>query len=164
MKVNRDLEITKEEFFDTLLQDIADDITKNGNKPIKKKDLKKGFAYIYGADKSQNLQIKFEVIDYIENTFYSSRRTSVNGTTSVSYSVTETDKGINVVFEQISPQTNKKNIVSRLFTETLYLGRMTDHLYDIQKKVLVKQGKYLAQDVSLFGTPTRKKHIKNKSN
>lgn len=158
MKVNRDLEITAEEFFDGLFQEIVDDITKNSSKSVSKNDIKKGFKFVYRGDQESVMRVTFEVIDYQENHYYKSKRSSVNGNVTVIYTVNPTDKGINVEFEQILPNENQKQgKLMKAYTELIYLGRMTDHLYNIQKKILFKkEGREEVKPLRLFSPKPKK--------
>lgn len=138
MKVNRNLEITAEEFFDVLFQQVIDDVHKKTSKELKKSDFKKGFKFIDRGDE-KTPRSSFEVIDYQPYTYYKAKRSSINGTTTVTYRVKPVDKGINVEFEQISTELTSGKGLFGTFSETVYLGRMTDHLYNIQKKILFEK-------------------------
>lgn len=140
MKVIRDLEISASEFFNGLLDKVIDDINTNTDKEVKKEDLKKGFKLVCRGENIAQ-RMTFEIIDYQQDKVYKAKRKAVNGTVSVHYIVKPNDKGgINVTFEQIFPEENKKQgALMKGFSETIYLGRMTDSLYDIQKTVLLSK-------------------------
>ncbi|MDD8055156.1 MAG: hypothetical protein PHV15_04660, partial [Thomasclavelia ramosa] len=55
----------------------------------------------------------------------------------IEYSTREVDKGLEVEFDQIIESFEKKktNFLMREFSKAVYLGRMTDTLYDMQTKI-----------------------------
>lgn len=143
MKVIRDLEISASEFFNALLDNVIDDIVTNTGKEVAKENLKKGFKFVYRGE-NIGQHITFEIVDYQQDKVYKAKRKSINGTVSVYYVAKPNDKGgITVTFEQTFPEESKKQgTLMKGFSETIYLGRMTDSLYDIQKKVLLsKEGR-----------------------
>lgn len=140
MKINRTLHITNEEFFNTLLDNVIKDINKSTNKKIKMSDLKKGFKFTSSSSSNRLLDTSFEITSFERNSFYAAKQTSVNGTRFVSYKITPDQDGINVEFEQILPFSEKKHFrLFQCFSEAIFLGRMSDHLFEIQKQVLKKQ-------------------------
>lgn len=157
MKVIRNLEINANEFFDELFSEILKDMKENTDKNIQVSDFKKGFKYV--SKNQENIQrTTYEILDYEENRYYKAKRSSINGTVTVSYQIESNDSGIKVTFEQESSQiqSNKKGLFSS-FSNTLYLGRMTDHLYNIQKNVINrKEGIESTKTFSLF-QPKKKK-------
>lgn len=159
MKVNRDLEITAQEFFDGLFQQVIDDIEKESSKVISKNEIKKGFKYIYRGNDKDVMRVTYEVLDYQNNTYYKAKRSSVNGTVTVSYKVKPTEKGINVEFEQNFPMSNQtQKGLFKNFSDAVYLGRMTDHLYNIQKKIIFeKEGMKEVKPFQLFTPKSKKK-------
>lgn len=137
MEIIRNLELTANEFFDCLFQDTIDDIVKNSKKELKKDNIKKGYKFVYQGEDAYS-RITFEVVDYQENTYYKVKRSSINGTVIVSYNVVPTDKGISVTLNQTLLKNGKEVVFKGLFgklSEAIYLGRMSDNLYNIQKKV-----------------------------
>lgn len=143
MKVIRDLEISASEFFNALLDNVIDDIVTNTGKEVSKENLKKGFKFVHRGE-NIGQRITFEIVDYQQDKVYKAKRKSINGTVSVYYVVKPNDKGgITVTFEQNFPEeTKKQGTLMKGFSETIYLGRMTDSLYEIQKKVLLsKEGR-----------------------
>lgn len=137
MKITRNLEITASEFFDGLTQSVVDDIAKSCKKEIAKEDIKKGFKFVHRGEGAYS-KITFEVVDYQENEYYKAKRSSINGTVTVIYTVKPNEKGICVTLEQIINQPNQKKLgklMQKIF-DAVYLGRMSDNLYGIQKRVL----------------------------
>lgn len=140
MKITRDLEITASEFFDGLIQGVVDDIAKSCKKEIAKEEIKKGFKFVHQGEGVYS-KITFEVVDYQEEKYYKSKRSSINGSVSVAYTVKPSDKGISVTLEQIitQPTQRKPGKLMQKISDMLYLGRMSDNLYGIQKYALNKR-------------------------
>ncbi|MCI5774702.1 MAG: DUF3284 domain-containing protein [Erysipelotrichaceae bacterium] len=137
MKVDRNLKIQNYQFFDSLIQGVIIDIEKNTNKKILKSDLKKGFKFNNKNKQNPLLNSTFEIIDFIPNELYSAKQTTVNGTRFISFKITTIKDGINVEFQQSLPKSNKKQLkLFSLFSETIYLGRMTDFLYNIERQIV----------------------------
>lgn len=137
MKVIRNLEITAEEFFNAVFDELIEDIEKADKKKFERTDFKKGFQYVRCAEDAYS-RVDFEIVDYQEGSFYKCKRTSINGTTSLSYEVTPIEKGISVTFiQEIVPRVEgkKPNKLLALFSEANNLGRMTDKLYAIARRV-----------------------------
>ena len=59
-------------------------------------------------------------------------------TITISFETELVDDGLKIVFNQhLEDFENKKqNKVLRMFSEAVYYGRMTDTLYDLQKKII----------------------------
>ena len=143
MEITRNLEITASEFFDCLFQNTVDEIAKESEKEISKDSIKKGFKFVHqGEDKYS--RITLEVVDYEKDTFYKAKRISYGATVIVSYKVVPNEKGITVTLTQDVLQAGKpmqyKGFLGKM-SESFYLGRMSDNLYGIQKKVInTKEG------------------------
>lgn len=152
MKVTRNLEITASEFFNAVFDELIQEIEKFDNQKISKDSLKTGFHYHHKGEDVYS-KIDFEIVEYQEETFYKSVRSSVRGTTSISYEVIPTENGISVTFTQETDehQTQRKlpKLVA-LFAEGFAYGRMTDKLYDYQKKVINEKEGFVEKN---YGTP-----------
>lgn len=152
MKVTRTLEITATEFFNTVFEELVQEIEKVGHQKISKDSLKTGFRYHHnGKDVYSN--IDFEIVEYQEEKFYKSVRTSIQGTTCISYEVSPAEHGISVTFSQESDehvQAKKQPKFIAMFGEAYMLGRMTDKLYEYQKKVINEKEGFIEKN---YGTP-----------
>ena len=74
-------------------------------------------------------------MDYEKDTFYKAKRISYGATVIVSYKVVPNEKGITVTLTQDVLQAGKPMQYKG------FLGRMSDNLYGIQKKVInTKEG------------------------
>ncbi len=138
MKVIRNLQITPTEFFNTVFDELIEQIQKTDKCTFSRSDFKKGFKYVHGAE-DMYARVDFEIVDYQEESFYKCLRTSVNGTTTISYEVVPNETGITVTFEQEiknRKEGKKPPKLFALFSEINTLGRMTDKLYSIQNLVL----------------------------
>jgi len=138
MKVIRNLEITAEEFFNAVFDELIEQIEKTDKKKFERSDFKKGFQYVHCAEDAYK-RADFEIVDYQEGNFYKCTRKTINGISSLSYEVTPTETGICVAFTQentLRKEDKKKNKIFALISEVNSLGRMTDKLYDLQRRVI----------------------------
>lgn len=140
MKIIRTLEITQEEFYDYLEEDLCHSIHEATNKMISKKDIQKGLKY-HKFEKSIQEKIEITILEYQRGEIYKSKIKTIGDTTTIFYRTRETEKGLEIIFEQNihSFETAKQNRFMRMFSEGVYLGRMVDTLYDIQKKIINKR-------------------------
>lgn len=137
MKVIRNLEITAEEFFNTIFDELIEEIFKMDKKKFERSDFKTGFQYVHSAENPYT-RADYEIVEYQEDKFYKCMRTTINGVTTLSYEVEPTETGISVTFiqENVLRKENKKQIkLFALISEISNLGRMTDKLYAIQRRV-----------------------------
>ena len=137
MKVIRNLEISAGEFFGVVFEELAKEIRSVDKADVRVSDLHEGFQYIAHAE-DPALKVIFEVVAYQEDKHYKSVCTSANGTITVIYDVVPCEKGISVSFtyENTTPAGQKKKGIFGAFSEILFLSRMTDRLYDIQRTVV----------------------------
>lgn len=138
MKVIRNLEITAEEFFHAVFDELIEEIEKSDKKKFQRTDFKKGFQYVHCAEDAYS-RADFEIVDYQEGNFYKCTRTTINGTSTLSYEVTPNETGITVTFIQenvLRKEGKKPNKLFALFSEASTLGRMTDKLYALQRRVM----------------------------
>ncbi len=152
MKVTRNLEISAAEFFDAVFDEMIQEIEKVDKQRVSKDSLKTGFHYIHNGEDVYS-KIDYKIVEYQEEKFYKSVRTSFQGTTTVTYEVSPIENGISVTFamENDEPATGKKPPkLFAMFAEGYSLGRMTDQLYNIQKKIINKKEGYEEKD---FGSP-----------
>ena len=137
MKVIRNLEISAGEFFGVVFEELVKEIQSVDKADVRASDLHEGFQYIAHAE-DPALKVIFEVVAYQEDKHYKSVCTSANGTITVIYDVVPSEKGISVSFtyENTTPAGQKKKGFFGAFSEILFLSRMTDRLYDIQRTVI----------------------------
>jgi len=137
MKVIRNLEISASEFFGVVLEELVKEIKSVDQTDLRPTDIYEGFQHIIHAE-DPALRISFEVVVYEEEKHYKSVCTSASGTVTVIYDVVPAEKGITVTFtyENTTPAAKKKKGIAGAFSEILFLSRMTDRLYDIQRTVI----------------------------
>ena len=137
MKLTRILKITQKEFYDFLENDLLSNIYQCTNEKLSVKDIKKGLKYTK-HDRDAFTRIFISILDYKRDEFYKSEIKSITDTITISFQTEVVDDGLKVIFNQyIEGFENKKhNKLMRLFSEGVYYGRMTDTLYDIQKKII----------------------------
>ena len=137
MKVIRNLEISASEFFGVVLEELVKEIKSVDKADVRVSDICEGFRYTAHAE-DPALKVCFEVVAYQEDKHYKSVCSSAAGTITVSYDAVPTEKGISVTFdyENTTPSGQKKKGIFGAFSEIIFLSRMTDRLYDIQRTVI----------------------------
>lgn len=137
MKLTRILKITEKEFYDFLETDLLSNIRQCTGKELSVKDIKKGLKYSKHEEDAIT-RIDVSILDYKRGSIYKSITKSLADTITISFETELVDDGLKIVFNQhLEDFENKKqNKVLRMFSEAVYYGRMTDTLYDIQKKII----------------------------
>lgn len=134
MKVIRDLEITAEEFFGVVFAELQEELRRAGHESADASELRTGFTHVLNGE-DPALKTTFQIVEYREYRFYNAVRASASGTAAITYDVTPKEKGITVTFTYDDGQPRKKGLFSA-FSDTIYLSRMTDKLYAIQRTVV----------------------------
>jgi len=134
MKIKRTLQISENEFYDYLEGELIHECQ------LTKTKIEKGLNYKKTDSKTQ-LEISVFVINYIRGTLYEVKISSSYETYFLKYTTQENENGLEIQFEQHieSFEIKKQNRLMRLFSEGVYLGRMSDTLFDIQKKIHEKR-------------------------
>lgn len=137
MKVIRNLEISASEFFGVVLEELVKEIKSVDKGDVRTDDICEGFQYTAHAE-DPALKVSFEVVVFEEDKRYKSVCSSANGTITVSYDVVPNEKGITVtfVYENTTPAGKSKKGLFGAFSEIMFLSRMTDRLYGIQRTVI----------------------------
>ena len=158
MKVTRNLEISAREFFETMLENLAEEIRVTDKAEVDVADFRTGYTYTHHPE-NPALKVSFEIVEYREEKLYKAVRISANATTTVCYRVTPTENGISVEFthESSADQGKKKGFLNG-FLEIIALSRMTDALYAIQKDAITRRDGYVERRTNNPLRPvTRKK-------
>lgn len=134
MKIKRTLQISEKEFYDYLESELIRECQ------LTKTKIEKGLNYKKTDSKTQ-MEISVFVINYIRGTLYEVKVFSSYETYFLKYTTQENENGLEIQFEQHieSFEMKKQNRLMRLFSEGVYLGRMSDTLFDIQKKIHEKR-------------------------
>lgn len=137
MRLTRVLKITEKEFYDFLENDLLFNIFQCTNKKLGVNDIRKGLNYTKN-NKDALTSIDISILDYKRGSFYKSKTKSIADTITISFETEVVSDGLKIVFNQYidSFENQKHNKFMRLFSEGVYYGRMTDTLYDIQKKII----------------------------
>lgn len=138
MKLIRVFNITSDEFWDYVEQGIVDQVQKDTKKPFKKKQIVSGYHYDNVAAKT-----KVTIDKYERGKIYQCTVKSYTDFIRVTYETKETDKGLEITFEQYvddyEKNKDKKNKVSRTFHEWISFGRMSNTLYDMRNAIINKR-------------------------
>lgn len=137
MKVIRNLEISAGEFFSVVLEELAAEVKSMSGKDCPVADLCTGYTYIHNPDDAAT-KVVFEIVEYQEDKLYKAVRTAANGDLSITYDVTPCENGISVAFtyENTTPAGRPKKGIFGAFSQIIFLSRMTDKLFDIQRTVV----------------------------
>lgn len=134
MKVIRDLEITASEFFGVVFAELAAEVKANGGDAVAPEAMTTGFTQVYRPE-DPALKVTFEIVEYQEDKLYKAARTSAAGTSTMVYEVSPKEGGITVAFTFDNGEPQKKGFLAK-FSEAVYLSRMADKLYNIQRTVI----------------------------
>lgn len=137
MKIIRNLEITASEFFGVVLEELAAEIKSLSGSDCDPTDFQQGYTYVHMPD-DPALKVVFTIVEYQEEKLYKAVRTSAEGDLTITYHVVSNDKDITVTFdyENTTPAGQPKKGLLGMFSQTIFLSRMTDKLYDIQRTVI----------------------------
>ena len=142
MKITRTLQITEAEFYNYLENDVINSVENCTKRIIKTKDIKKGLHYTKHGDDIYS-RVDITILNYERGKLYTSKIKSMSDTITLSYETSMIEKGLQIIFHQhIASFENKKQAkLMRMFSEGVYYGRMSDTLYDIQKKIInIREG------------------------
>lgn len=135
MKLIRTFQITADEFYDFLEEQLLLDIEKTINRAVTAKELKKGFRY---EKKQANTVITIE--EYKRNEVYSTTAKSRTDFITVTYRTKDTKEGLEITFEEYLSSydsiRDKKNPLSRGLHDWITFGRMSRTLYDMRSDIL----------------------------
>lgn len=137
MKVIRNLEISASEFFSVVLEELAAEVKSLSGNDCAPADLQQGFTYIHNPDDVAT-RVVFEIAEYQEDKLYKAVRSSAEGDLTVIYDVIPNDTGITVTFtyENTTPAGQQKKGIFGAFSQIIFLSRMTDKLFDIQRTII----------------------------
>ena len=137
MKVIRNLEISASEFFGVVLEELAAEIKSMSGTECTSADLHEGYTYIHNPEDVAT-KVVFQIVEYREEKLYKAVRTSAEGDLTVIYDVTPNDQGITVSFtyENTTPAGRPKKGLFGAFSQIIFLSRMTDKLFDIQRTII----------------------------
>lgn len=135
MKLIRTFQITSDEFYDYLEEQLLLDIQNTTNRKVSAKELKKGFRY---EKKQANTVITIN--EYSRGASYSTTAKSRTDFITVTYRTKETKEGLTIEFEEYLDSydkvRDKKNPISRGFHDWINFGRMSNTLYGIRNEIL----------------------------
>lgn len=140
MKISRTLSITTDEFFDYLenqLLKIANDNLDKEQEAYTNTDIQEGFRIIQNRDTAVN-KVELLINKYKKGELYEATASSITDSYRMSYQITPKDDTILVDYEQVNLnnfQAESKGFFAKL-GEALYLSRMSNSLYDVERAVL----------------------------
>lgn len=138
MKLIRTFNITTEEFYNYLEDQLLRDIQKNTKRKVTKKDIHSGYQY---ENKDANCKITIDT--YTRGSTYISTVKSQTSYIRVSYHTQETKDGLQIEFEQfVSDQDDRiqqMNFFARQLHNWVSFGRMSHTLYDMRNAIINKR-------------------------
>lgn len=137
MKITRTLKVTSDAFYDYLEAQISKDILNNTSLQSPSVKIEKGLKYTINKNDIHTRK-EFKVLEYIRGKAYKAQIKTISDTVTITYETEEIEEGLRVTLHQVvkSFEEKKQIRIMKAFSELIYLGRMSDTLYDIQKQIL----------------------------
>ena len=152
MKLTRTFNITSDEFYDYLEDQVLTNIQKSSKKKVEKSAIKKGLTY-----DNKSAQCKVTIDEYQRGRVYQSTMRSITSFIRVTYHTEETREGLKIDFEQFvsghDDQLEHMNFIVRSFYQWISFGRMSRTLYDIRNDILNKR-----EGIQTYHMPQPEKH------
>lgn len=152
MKLTRIFNITSDEFYDYLEEQVLENIQKSSKKKNEKSAIKKGLTY-----DSKPAQCKVTIDEYKRGSVYQSTMRSMTNFIRVTYHTEETTDGLKIDFEQFvsghDDRLEHMNFIVRSFYQWINFGRMSRTLYDMRNDILNKR-----DGIQTFHMPQPEKH------
>lgn len=137
MKLIRTLAVSEREFYTYLEQEMLADYVEGGAVP----KLEKG-AVFHNGQTDPYAKASLRILDYQPGKLYHAQLSTFSDEIKLSYRTRVIDdQHLEVIYQQElgSLAKQKRHPILSWFSDGVYLGRMTDHLYDIQKKIQAKR-------------------------
>lgn len=137
MKITRTLNVSEKEFYDFLESELHSVIHQSSNEELSAITIQKGLKYSKNEE-NKNARIDVVIVDYQRGSVYKTRVKSLTDSIEMSYETETVREGLKVIFSQEVESFNMKkhNWLVKEFSEGVYLGRMSELLYEIQKKII----------------------------
>lgn len=144
MKLTRAIKASDQEFYDYLEQELIKAIQTNTQREISAKDIKKGLSYRKYEDNA-HAQVQVNILDYQRGSYYKAEVKSLSDTVTITYETSVEKDELIIKFTQSieSYESRKHNRVMKVFSEAIFLGRMANTIYNIQKEI-IKQREAIA--------------------
>lgn len=128
MKVTRTIPVTSDEFYDCIENEVM--------QHTQSKKIHSGLTYNI-FNKKSGINTTIHIIEYTRHQCYSFTFSSLSENIIISYHTEETEDGLKIKMEQIIDgyETKKMNKIFKWFSDGVYLGRMTDTIFEMQKKI-----------------------------
>lgn len=137
MKIIRTIKVTETQFYDYLEKNLLEDIQNSRKKQISISDIKKGLKYTK-EDKDSKLITEISIQHYVRGECYRFKVTYMSDSTTIEYRTSPTDEGLQLTMTQHIQSFEEKthNKISQALHEAIYLSRMSNAIYDIEKSIL----------------------------
>lgn len=137
MKIIRTLQVTQKQFYDYLEAQLLDDIHLTNKKRISASDMTKGLKYTKEDSKS-HMKTEIQIQKYVRGECYRFKVSYMSDSTTIEYRTKSTDDGLQITMTQHiqSFDSKKHNKLSKNLHEAIYLSRMSNTIYDIEKNIL----------------------------
>lgn len=141
MKITRKLAVSAEEFYEHILTALQEQVLKDPHQTLHL-PIQSGHHYhLFNEDKIQRKHLYIE--DYVPLEMISFTTETIYDRITTSYLTTQVDGTLEVTLNQImqSYEQKKHHFLTRWFSDGVYLGRMTDSLYQIQTAIIALRDK-----------------------
>lgn len=141
MKIIRPLEISPQEFYDKLIEDLLKKVKDDTKKEISKDDLHNGYTFSKVSTANYDAETT-TIVELIPNQKVHTIIKTPTDLIDSTYEVVEHKKGCEVTYNQSiqSEEKKKRNKLTKGFSHAIYLSRMANTLYHIQSRVLKDKG------------------------
>lgn len=140
MKIIRTLEITSDEFYNYLEQELLAIANKDrtGKVAYTPADIRPGFKATRKTSKEELSAIDLIITEYVRGSCYKAKTKSIAETIEMAYLTKTVNDKLEVTFEQkmLHYEQKKMNRLLRGFSDALYLSRMSNALYDMQSAII----------------------------
>lgn len=140
MKIIRTFNITADDFYNYLEEELIKDVKKASGRDIKTKDIKTGFKY-YKNPQDQFARIAIWIKEYERGKKYCAVATSYGDEVYVEYLTKETDKGLYIEFEQNIKSLDAKDhkSFSYKFNKFFHMIKMMTSLSNMASAIIKKK-------------------------
>lgn len=138
MELIRTFEITSDEFYDYLEEQLVSEIQKATHKKLSKNIIRSGYKF-----ENKDAKSKITINQYERGKIYQSTVRSATSYVRITYQTQEKEEGLEIRFEQFvsgyDDQLDKKNIFSKTIHNIVSFGRMSNALYDMRTDIINKR-------------------------
>lgn len=144
MKVERDLKVTADEFYTTMVEAIRDQINSQFGKDLTVEDIKEGYTHKTKATHKDGSTrtTRFKITRAIPGREFTTVHISPDTKSRTSYELTPTDKGVHVIYTQeieFLDEAKKPGGFRKGINDFLQGGKLSRGLTGVESEILKKR-------------------------